>query len=332
MTTILITGAAGYIGSHVLHVLQKENKYKILALDNLRNGNRDFVSKEIPFFQVDTSDSESLDGIFKKFKIDAVMHFAAFIEAGESVNKPAKYFQNNFSSTLNLLEVMFRNECKKIIFSSTAAVYGEPQYTPIDEQHPLQAINPYGKSKSMVEDALHYLEKSDDLRFISFRYFNAGGNLESGAIGEAHDPETHLIPILLKTALGEQEVFKLFGRDYPTSDGTCIRDYIHVLDLAKAHVLGLESLLSQGKSDIFNLGSENGFSNLEIYKKACQVTGVEIPLQFAERRKGDPSVLLASSKKAKEKLGWRSQFSDLGIIIETAWKWHLYRKNQLQKV
>ena len=321
---VLITGGAGYIGSHAVHLMSKLKKkgIEIIVVDNLKNGHREFVPKNIPFFKVSTSDKEHLDQIFKEFKIEAVMHFAAFIEAGESVKNPLKYYQNNFSSALNLLEVMLENDCKKIIFSSTAAVYGEPDYTPIDEKHSLKPINPYGQSKLMIENTLQDLEKSTGLKYISFRYFNAGGNLEDGSIGEKHKPETHLIPILLQTALGKRKVFKLFGNDYDTPDGTCIRDYIHVLDLAEAHVLGLSYLLDTKKFNIFNLGSEKGFSNLEVYKKACEITGVKIPLEITKRRAGDPSILLASSEKAKNILKWKPRFSDLDKIISTAWKWH----------
>ena len=320
---ILVTGGTGYIGSHVVHLLAQISEFKVVVVDNNRNYNRNILPPQVPFFNINTGDREALNKVFKKFPIEAVMHFAAFIEAGESVHYPLKYFKNNFSATLNLLETALNHNCRKIIFSSTAAVYGEPKYTPLDEDHPPFPINPYGQSKLMVEEVLKNLEKSDQMKFISFRYFNAGGNVTDASLGEYHDPETHLIPILLQTALRTRDCFYLFGNDYPTEDGTCIRDYIHVLDLAQAHIDGLKYLISQQKSQIFNLGSQRGFSNLEVYKKACSITKQKIKLRIKDRRPGDPSVLIASSKKAREILSWHPRYSDLETIISSAWKWQL---------
>ncbi|ACO04487.1 MAG TPA: UDP-glucose 4-epimerase GalE [Persephonella sp.] len=321
---VLITGGAGYIGSHIVKVLG-EKKYEILVIDNLSKGHKEAVIYG-DLVVIDLKNKTALEDIFKRFKPDAVMHFAASIEVGESVKKPLKYYQNNTANTLNLLETMLEYGVNKFIFSSTAAVYGTPVKVPIPEDHPINPINPYGQSKSFIEKVLQDLDRSSGLKYISLRYFNAAGADPEGRIGESHDPETHLIPLILKTAKGERESIKIFGTDYPTPDGTCIRDYIHVDDLADAHLLALEYLLNGGESEVFNCGYGHGYSVREVINTAKKVTDIDFKVEEADRRPGDPPVLVADSTKLKQKLNWIPQFDDLEYIIQTAWNWELNKK------
>ncbi|WP_456401530.1 UDP-glucose 4-epimerase GalE [Persephonella sp.] len=321
---ILVTGGAGYIGSHIVKALGEKN-YDVLVIDNLSKGHE----KAVIFGKlivIDLNNKQKLKEIFNQFKPDAVMHFAASIEVGESVVDPMKYYQNNTVNTLNLIKTMVEYKIDKFIFSSTAAIYGNPTKIPITENHPIRPINPYGKSKAFIEEVLEDLDKSYGLKYISLRYFNAAGADPEGRIGESHNPETHLIPLILKTAKGERKSIKIFGTDYPTPDGTCIRDYIHVDDLANAHLLALEYLLNNGKSEVFNCGYGHGYSIREVIDTAKKVTGKNFNVEEADRRKGDPAVLVADNTKLKKKLGWSPKFDDLEFIIKTAWNWELNKK------
>jgi len=322
--TVLVVGGAGYIGSHQVKMLDHEG-YNVIVYDNLSTGYRDLVTVD-SFLEGDLADKNKLNEVFSKYKIDAVMHFAAFIEVGESVKNPAKYYRNNVSNVINLLNVMLENNVKYFIFSSTAAVYGEPKEIPIKEEHQKKPINPYGKSKLMVEQILQDYDRAYGLKYTCFRYFNAAGADESGKIGEKHNPETHLIPLILQTALGERDKIYIFGTDYDTKDGTCIRDFIHVNDLADAHIKGFERLLGGGPSEVFNLGSGNGYSVREIIEKAKVITGKNFNVLEVERREGDPAVLIADSSKAKNILNWEPKYH-LEDIIRTAWNWHFQQKN-----
>ncbi|MBZ4687975.1 MAG: UDP-glucose-4-epimerase [Clostridiales bacterium] len=317
--TVLVVGGAGYIGSHQVKMLN-EKGYNVIVYDNLSTGYRDLVTIDT-FIEGDLADKSKLKEVFSNNKIDAVIHFAAFIEVGESVKNPAKYYYNNVVNVINLLDVMLEYNVNNFIFSSTAAVYGEPEEVPIQEDHPKKPINPYGKSKHMIEQILEDYDKAYDLKYTCFRYFNAAGADDSGKIGEKHDPETHLIPLILKTALGERDEIYIFGTDYNTKDGTCIRDFVHVNDLADAHIKGLERLLKGEPSDVFNLGSGNGYSVKEIIETAREITLEDIKVVEAERRAGDPAVLIADCTKAKKLLNWEPKYS-LEDIIRTAWKWH----------
>lgn len=314
-----MAGGAGYIGSHVCKMLY-EKGYEVIVYDNLSHGFKNFV-KWGEFVPGDISDEKLLDNIFKNYEIDAVMHFCAYIEVGESVIDPQKYYINNVESTLILLKTMLKNGIKKFIFSSTAAVYGLPEKIPIKEDDPKQPINPYGKSKWMIEQILEDYDKAYGLRSIRFRYFNAAGADESGEIGEAHKPETHLIPLIFDAALGVRENIKIFGTDYDTRDGTCIRDFIHVNDLADAHIKGLEYLLSGEGTNYFNLGSGEGYSVKEVIEKVKEITKRDFEVIETDRRPGDPPYLIADSEKASKVLGWKPKY-DLNMIIETAWNWH----------
>ncbi len=322
---ILITGGAGYIGSHVLKAISKKSEYKVLTVDNLSKGYKEAVIYG-DLAVIDLKDKQALESVFSHFKPDAVMHFAAFIEVAESVEKPAKYYQNNVCNTLNLLEIMVKHNVNKFIFSSTAAVYGNPLEIPISETHPLNPINPYGQSKVFVEKILQDFVKAYELKYVSLRYFNASGADPQGKIGESHNPETHLIPLVLKTAKGERESIKIFGTDYPTPDGTAIRDYIHVMDLAEAHLLALEYLLNGGNSDVFNCGYGHGYSVREVIETAKKVTGIDFKVEEADRRPGDPPILVADPTKLKQKLNWQPKYNDLEFIIKTAWNWELNRR------
>ncbi|MDP3035858.1 MAG: UDP-glucose 4-epimerase GalE [Methanobacteriaceae archaeon] len=324
---ILIVGGAGYIGSHVNKVLH-ENGEETLVLDNLSYGHEEFV-KWGEFVKGDLSDTELLKNIFKKYSIEVVMHFAAFTCVGESVEDPQKYYMNNLKNTLNLLAVMKEFKVNKFIFSSTCAVYGEPEKLPLSEDHPLNPMSPYGSSKLMVEKILEDYSQAYDLRYVSLRYFNAAGADPSSEIGEWHNPETHLIPIILDAASGRRESVSIYGTDYPTPDGTCIRDYIHVLDLAQAHYKALKYLNNENKSQVFNLGNGNGFSVKEVIQTGQIVTGNQIKVIEDEPRPGDPPILVGSSEKARELLGWNPQWTNLQDIISTAWDWYqkLYRNN-----
>lgn len=322
---ILVTGGAGYIGSHAVKALQKAN-YEVLILDNLVYGHQD-IAKTLGAELIvgDTNDRALLDQLFSNHEISAVMHFAAYAYVGESVSQPDKYYRNNVVGTLSLLEAMVAANIKKFVFSSTCASYGVPQQTPITEDHPQAPINPYGATKLMVERILQDFDVAYGLKSVIFRYFNAAGADPDGAIGEDHHPETHLIPLILLTALGKRDAITVYGSDYPTDDGTCIRDYIHVTDLAEAHVLGLQYLLDGNKSEIFNLGNGNGFSVKQVIDTARQVTGQTINVLMGDRRAGDPPALVGSSVKARKILNWQPKYADLEIILRHAWQWHQKR-------
>lgn len=324
--TILVTGGAGYIGSHAVLALQKAG-YGVIVLDNLSAGHPELIQDRLQAELVvgDTSDRTLLDRLFAERAIAAVMHFAAFIAVGESVQEPAKYYRNNVGGTLTLLEAMLAANIRKFVFSSTCAVYGEPQKIPMTEDHPFNPLSPYAVSKRMVEQMLADLDRADNLKSVIFRYFNASGAEPTGLLGEDHEPETHLIPLALLTALKKRSHLSIFGSDYDTPDGTAIRDYIHICDLANAHILGLEYLLAGGESDIFNLGNGNGFSVREVIETAKKVTGRDIPIQESPRRAGDSPRLVGSSEKAKSLLGWKPAYPDLEVIIHHAWQWHQQR-------
>lgn len=325
-TTILVTGGAGYIGSHTVKALQQKG-YQVVVLDNLKYGHREIVEDVLKAKLIigDLQDRSLLQEIFNTHAIAAVIHFAAFAYVGESVQDPAKYYDNNVTGTLRLLQAMLDASVKNIIFSSTCATYGIPNAVPIAEEHPQNPINPYGRSKLIVEQMLADFEQAYDLKSVIFRYFNAAGADPSGRLGEDHDPETHLIPLVLMAALGRRESVSIFGTDYPTADGSCIRDYIHVTDLAQAHVLGLEYLLKSQISGIFNLGNGNGFSVKEIIATAREVTGKDIKVIEGDRRPGDPPALVGSATKAREILGWNPEYADITSIITHAWNWHQQR-------
>jgi UDP-glucose 4-epimerase len=315
----LIVGGAGYIGSHVNKMLNLHG-FETVVFDNLSYGHRDFVKWGL-FEEGDLGDMADIKRVFQKYPITAVMQFAAFTYVGESVEDPQKYYLNNLYNTLNLLEVMLEEKVNYFVFSSTCATYGDPVEIPITEDHPQNPINPYGKGKYMVEQVLEDYSKAYNLRYASLRYFNAAGADPDGEIGELHDPETHLIPLILDVALGNREDIKIFGTDYPTADGTCIRDYIHVLDLADAHIKALEYIQNNDLSDVFNLGNGQGFSVREVIDTVEKVTGKKIKASEVGRRPGDPPVLVGSALKARELLGWQPRFDDLSLIIDTAWRW-----------
>ena len=321
---ILITGGAGYIGSHVNKLLNHKG-FKTVIFDNLSRGNIKSV-KWGEFVLGDLSDVNQIRLLFKNFKIRAVIHFAAYAYVGESVKNPEKYYFNNLVNTLNLLKVMNEFNCSNIIFSSTCSTYGIPEKLPITETHAQSPINPYGKSKLAIEKVLEDFSIAYGLKYISLRYFNAAGADIDCEIGEIHNPEPHLIPRILDTALGINDYIEVFGTDYNTKDGSCVRDYIHVTDLASAHYLALKYLLSEQKSDFFNIGNEKGISVLEVIDYAKKITGKDFKVKFSDRRKGDPPVLVADSTKIKSVLGWRSNYHKLEDILTTAWKWHLKLK------
>jgi len=317
---VLVTGGAGYVGSHANKLLH-QNGYNTLVYDNLEYGHAE-CSKWGTLVQGDLADRDGVRDLFEKHRITAVMHFAAYTYVGESVDHPDKYYQNNVANTLSLLNEMIEHGVRRLIFSSTCAVYGNPKRIPISEDHPLAPISPYGRGKQMVEMVLQDLNVAHGLQYASLRYFNAAGADPEGEIGEWHHPETHLIPIVLDAALGKREDVKLFGTDYDTPDGTCIRDYIHVTDLAAAHLAALEHLKKTGTSGVFNLGNGNGFSVRQVIDEARRVTGKEIPVEEVGRRPGDPSTLIGSSDKARKVLEWEPRFAALPEIIGTAWAWH----------
>jgi UDP-glucose 4-epimerase len=319
-TKILVVGGAGYIGSHMVKDLLDAG-YHVITLDDLSTGHRELVTGG-EFIEGGLGDRVLIDKLFSTHKISAVMHFAAFSLVGESVEKPLKYYRNNMAATAELLDSMICHNVKRFIFSSTAAVYGEPVDIPITESHPCNPTNPYGESKIAVERMLKDCDSAYGFKYISLRYFNAAGADKSGEIGERHRNETHLIPLVLDVALGRRENIKIFGTDYPTSDGTCIRDYIHVSDLSGAHLLALNSLLSGEDSAVYNLGNNRGYSVREVIELARKVTGKAIPAIEADKRPGDPGILIASSEKIKKELGWKPEYEDLETIIQTAWKWH----------
>lgn len=324
--TILVTGGAGYIGSHAVLALSRSG-YSVVVLDNLVYGHKELITSipQVELIIGDTNDRPLLDDLFSSHKITAVMHFSAYAYVGESVTAPAKYYRNNVVGTLSLLEAMTAAGIDKFVFSSTCATYGNPQEIPITEDHPQNPINPYGATKLMVERILKDFEVAYGLNSVCFRYFNAAGADPEGQLGEDHNPETHVIPLTLFAALGKLPAISIFGTDYDTPDGTCVRDYIHVSDLASAHILGLEYLLAGGKSDRFNLGNGNGFSVRQVIDTARQVTGKEIKVIEGDRRPGDPAFLVGSAAKAKKVLNWNPQFADLSKIITDAWQWHQQR-------
>ncbi len=318
---ILVLGGAGYIGSHTVHALIEAGREVVVA-DNLVTGHRAAVHPKAKLYVGDLSDRAFLDDLLRNETIDGVIHFAAYSLVGESVGNPLKYYRNNLCGTEVLLEALVDHGVQNIVFSSTAATYGEPERIPILESDRTEPTNPYGETKLSMEKMFHWTDRAHGLRYVALRYFNACGALPDGSIGEAHDPETHLIPIVLQVALGRRERLDVFGGDYPTADGTCVRDYIHVCDLADAHIKALEYLERGGESDVFNLGNGVGFSNLEVVEAARAVTHHPIPSSIKDRRPGDPAILVASSEKAGRILGWKPQHTDLKEIIATAYRWH----------
>ncbi|MGZ5514450.1 MAG: UDP-glucose 4-epimerase GalE [Candidatus Aminicenantales bacterium] len=318
--TILVAGGAGYIGSHTVKELVREG-FEVLVLDNFSSGRLELIG-DTPSLNADLRDREALRRIFQEHEIGAVLHFASLIQVGESYVNPRKYYTHNLETSLNLLDAMLEAGTKALIFSSTAAVYGEPSETPIPESHPTRPANPYGRAKLMVEDILRDYERAHGLRSISLRYFNAAGAALDRTAGECHDPETHLIPNILLGLLGKKPRLQVFGGDFPTPDGTALRDYIHVTDLAAAHVLALKSLLAGGPGDVINLGTEIGHSVLDVIRTAEKVTGRPVPYDLGPRRQGDVAVLLASKAKAGRVLGWKPGLSSLETIVRSAWNWH----------
>lgn len=324
--SILVLGGAGYIGSHTALELVRAGHDVVIA-DNLVTGYRKAVPKKARFYEGDLRDFDFLDNLFQTEKIDAVIHFAAYSLVGESVTNPLKYYDNNLYGTKVLLEAMVKNGIDKIVFSSTAATYGEPENIPILESDRTCPTNPYGETKLAMEKMFSWTAKAHGLRYVSLRYFNACGADESGTIGEAHNPESHLIPLILQVPNGKRESISIFGNDYNTPDGTCIRDYIHVTDLAQAHILAVKYLENGGESDIFNLGNGIGYSVREVIDTARKVTGHTIPEVEVPRRAGDPAMLVASSEKAKRILGWKPEHDSLEEIIASAWNWHKNHPN-----
>lgn len=319
---ILVLGGAGYIGSHTVYELVDAG-YEVIVVDNLLTGFKEAVHPQAKFYEGDIRDKIFLDNILSKEKIDGVIHFAASSQVGESMKNPLKYYNNNLCGTEVLLESMVEHGIDKIVFSSTAATYGEPESIPILETDCTLPTNCYGETKLSMEKMFKWTSKAYNLRYVSLRYFNACGAHPNGKIGEAHNPETHLIPLVLQVPNGKREYISVFGNDYDTKDGTCVRDYIHVNDLAQAHILAMEYLSKGGESNIFNLGNGVGFTVKEVIETARKVTNHTIPIREEERRTGDPSVLIASSEKARKVLGWKPQYADLETIISTAWKWHV---------
>lgn len=327
---ILVLGGAGYIGSHTVAALCEAGR-DVVVVDNLETGHKEAVHPDAKFYQGDISDHDFISGVFQKESISSVIHFAAYSLVGESVEKPLKYYENNLCKTRDFLAAMVENGVDKIVFSSTAATYGEPERVPILENDRTEPTNPYGETKLAMEKMFKWTANAYGIRYVSLRYFNACGAHTSGGIGEAHSPESHLIPLILQVPNGQREFISVFGNDYPTPDGTCIRDYIHVTDLAMAHILAVDYLEKGGESDIFNLGNGVGFSVKEVIETARKVTGHPIPAKEVERRAGDPAQLIASSEKAKRVLGWNPQQDSLEEIISTAWKWHQAHPNGFEK-
>lgn len=324
MTTqkhILVTGGAGYIGSHAVRALVNKN-YRVTVMDNLSKGHRQAVDPRARFVEMDLSDKRAVTGLFQEERFDAVMHFAGLIEVGLSMKQPESFFQTNVVYGVNLLEAMRAANVKNIIFSSTAAVYGNPNTVPIREDAELSQTNFYGQSKLFFENILRKYDEFYGFRFAALRYFNAAGADPSGEIGQDYEPSTHIVPRVLQYALGKIKDFRIYGGDFPTDDGTCVRDYIHVNDLVDAHLLALEYLFGGGKSDVFNLGNGKGFSVFEVIETARKVTGLPLKVEVGPRREGDPAVLVADSTKAKKMLGWDPKLYGLEDIVGTAWKWH----------
>lgn len=324
--TILVLGGAGYIGSHTVYALI-EKGVDVVVIDNLETGHIEAVHEKARFYKGDIRDRAFVDSVLDKEKIDAVIHFAANSLVGESMVNPLKYYDNNVNGTKVLLQSMVAHGLDKIVFSSTAATYGEPEKVPILETDRTEPTNTYGETKLAMEKMFKWTARAHGLKYVSLRYFNACGAHISGKIGEAHSPETHLIPLILQVPLGQREYISIFGDDYDTSDGTCIRDYIHVTDLAQAHILAVDYLMKGNESNIFNLGNGVGFTVKEVIDTARKVTGHEIPARIAERRAGDPARLIASSDKARQVLLWKPEHADLEEIISTAWNWHKNHPN-----
>ena len=328
--SILVLGGAGYIGSHAVNQLIDKD-YDVVVVDNLATGHEDAINKKAKFYKGDIRDKEFLSSVFHKEKIEGVIHFAANSLVGESMEKPLKYFNNNVYGMQILLEVMQEHDVKHIVFSSTAATYGEPKKVPITEDMETCPTNTYGETKLTMEKMMKWCDKAYGMKYVALRYFNVAGAKEDGSIGEDHNPETHLIPIVLQVALGKREFITIYGEDYDTEDGTCIRDYVHVEDLIEAHILALKYLMNGGESNIFNLGSSQGFSVKEIVDCVRKVTGLSIPAKIGERRAGDPAKLVASSEKAREVLGWNPTRTNIEKIIEDAWRWHKGHRDGFEK-
>lgn len=322
---ILVLGGAGYIGSHMVYELIDKG-YEVVIADSLETGHRNAVHEKAIFYRGDIRNKQFMDVIFEREKIDGVIHFAANSLVGESMTNPLKYYDNNVCGTKILLESMLEHGIDKIVFSSTAATYGEPKSVPIREDDDTNPTNPYGETKLAMEKMFKWTSNAHNLRYVALRYFNACGAHPNGKIGEAHTTETHLIPLILQVPNGQREAISIYGDDYNTKDGTCVRDYIHVCDLARAHILALEYLMNGGKSDVFNLGNGVGFTVKEVIEAAKRVTGQDIKIEIAPRREGDPAVLIASSEKAREILKWKPEYTDIDKIIETAWNWHKSHK------
>ena len=324
--SILVLGGAGYIGSHAVDQLINKG-YEVIVVDNLLTGHKAAVHPDARFYEGDIRDKTFLKSVFEKETIEGVLHFAASSLVGESVEKPLKYFNNNVYGMQVLLEVMHEFDVKNIVFSSTAATYGEPKEFPITESTPTNPKNPYGESKLMMEKMMKWCDNAYGMRYVALRYFNVAGAKSDASIGEDHTPETHLVPIILQVALGQREALAIYGDDYDTPDGTCVRDYVQVEDLIAAHILALEYLKAGNESNFFNLGSNQGYSVQEMLEAAREVTGKEIPAKIAPRRAGDPSRLVASSAKTQAILGWQPKFTDVKEIIKTAWDWHVSHPN-----
>ena len=323
---ILVLGGAGYIGSHTVYELIEAGR-DVVVVDNLLTGFREAVHPKARFYQADIRKREEMDRIFETEHIDGVIHFAAFSQVGESMTNPLKYYDNNMGGTTVLLQSMVAHGVDKIVFSSTAATYGEPERIPILESDATRPTNCYGETKLAMEQMMKWTGVAHAMRYVALRYFNACGAHASGKIGEAHDPETHLIPLILQVPNGRRDHISVFGNDYPTKDGTCVRDYIHVSDLAHAHILALDYLMNGGESDVFNLGNGVGFTVNEVIDVARKVTGHPIPAEVCPRRAGDPAQLVASSEKAKKVLGWKPKYDDLETIVASAWTWHRSHPN-----
>ena len=328
MEKVLITGGAGYVGSHTVKELIKQG-YSVVVYDNLSRGKKYLIDKRASFVQGDVGDRKKLDEVFKKYGVTAVIHFANFAYVDESIKNPQMYYLNNVAKGLCLLRSMINNKVTKIIFSSSNVVYGEPKKIPISEKDELKPINPYGQTKLFFERILEDYEKSYGLKYISLRYFNACGASLDSSIGEDHDPEKRIIPILIETALGIRKSFNLFGKDYKTKDGTCIRDYTHVLDLAEAHILALRRLERDNKSNVYNVGSGRGYSIIQLIKEVEKFSKKKINFSIAGRREGDPSILVADNKKIKTELGWEPRHSDIKTIIASAWAWHQKKNGKI---
>ena len=317
---VLVTGGAGYIGSHVVRKLI-EKKHKVIVFDNLSRGHIESLPREAAFEKVDLLNFDELKASIQKYDFTSVIHFAAFAYVGESMENPMMYYENNVKGSLNLISAVKEKGVKNFVFSSTCSVYGNPAQIPMSEEIPINPINPYAKTKLIIENILSDFDYAYGMKYAALRYFNAAGDDDSGEIGESHQPEPHLIPLVMQTALGSRDKIYVYGNDYPTKDGTCIRDYIHVNDLADAHIKALEYLEEGGKSNVINLGTGTGYSVMEIIEKSREITGMDINAEIISRRPGDPAVLVADNKKAKEILGWHPEY-DLTKILKTAWRWH----------